>query len=60
MPIKKAVKKIVESLTEPEAPKFNEFGVCIDCQGGDPNCLHNNLVENGQSINCVLCGFKVK
>jgi hypothetical protein len=57
---KKAVKKVAKKSVEPEVnPKFNEFGVCIDCQGGNPDCLHNNLVQTNQGTFCNLCGFKV-
>lgn len=56
---KKAVKKVAKKVVAEEKPQFNEYGVCIDCQGGNPDCLHNNLVETNQGTFCNLCGFKV-
>lgn len=65
MPILKKIKKVVKKVaktedTPVEQPTHNEYGVCIACQAGDPNCHHNNLVQDGQHIFCNLCGFKVK
>jgi len=39
---------------------FNEYGTCIDCQGGFEGCLHNNLSETNEGVVCVTCGIKVK
>lgn len=51
-------KKEVEAVIE-EQPIYNEYGVCINCQGGDPNCHHNNLIQGPEGVYCALCGFKV-
>lgn len=39
-----------------EKAKFNQYGVCIDCQGGFEGCKHNNLVIDGSKTLCALCG----
>lgn len=61
MPLKKAVKKVVKKLTKKkeETPEYNEYGVCIACQGGDPLCHHNNLCEGPDGLSCITCGAKV-
>jgi len=61
MAVKKAVKKVAANIIdtlEPN-PTHNEYGVCIDCQNGNPDCLHNNLVETNGGTFCNLCGYKV-
>lgn len=40
--------------------KYNEFGVCIDCNGGRLDCLCNNFTEvNGQLV-CTVCNKVVE
>lgn len=38
---------------------YNQFGVCLDCNGGDLECHHQNLIDvKGQTI-CANCGIVV-
>lgn len=61
MAIKKVANKVVaEEVTSTVQQIFNEYGVCIDCQGGIEECLHNNLTETNVGTFCVLCGLQVK
>lgn len=54
-------KTIVEELAPVnKGATFNEYGTCIECQGGRVECLHNNLVESLGRISCITCGFIVK
>lgn len=53
---KKAAKKVVETVTD---SKYNKFGVCLDCNGGNPDCLHNNLTEAAGKTYCVTCGMEM-
>lgn len=55
--IKKVSKVTKKAKEEKLAPEFNEFGTCIACQGGNPDCLHTNLAQGpGGSLTCVTCG----
>jgi len=56
---KKTVKKVAKEVLPEETTGFNEFGVCIDCQGGNPDCLHNNLAQTNEGTFCNVCGIKV-
>lgn len=40
--------------------RYNRYGVCLDCNGNNPDCTHNNLTEHQGNIICVLCGFLVE
>lgn len=57
--VKKVVKKVEKLATVAKKAVYNEFGTCIACQDGKVECLHNNLVQNGQDINCLTCGQKM-
>jgi len=39
--------------------RYNKYGVCLDCNGGNPDCTHNNLVEDGGKVSCAMCGLSV-
>jgi len=60
--VKKILKKVVKKVKDAIViePTHNEYGTCIACQGGRTECLHNNQVQDGQSVVCITCGFKVK
>ena len=49
-----------EEVAEKYPSGYNEYRVCISCQGGDPSCHHNNLVQDGQKLSCALCGKDMK
>ena len=55
---KKAASKKVEKAPE-EKPVYNEFGVCINCQGGIEECLHLNLVQREDGTYCKDCGERI-
>lgn len=58
--MKKTIKKKVASkkptVKEKVRRVLNDFGVCLDCNGGREDCLHNNLIEDGGKISCATCG----
>lgn len=57
---KKSAKKVVKAdSTETKGATYNEYGVCIECQGGDPDCHHNNLVATAEGTFCALCGLRI-
>lgn len=39
---------------------YNEFGVCLDCNGWNLECTHNNLVEESGVTKCAMCGLVIK
>lgn len=53
---KKEVKKLAKVEAPTKGATFNKFGTCIECQNGDPNCKHNNLVQDGRILKCATCG----
>jgi len=54
---KTTVKKAPVKKTED--PVYNQYGVCIACQGGSSECFHTNLVDNGGIITCKNCGITI-
>jgi hypothetical protein len=57
---RKVAKKEIFVPVEAEAKKYNEFGVCVSCNGGKEECVHNNLVEHQGHTYCNTCGLVVK
>jgi hypothetical protein len=53
---------MAEKTTDKEVSqeKLNEFGVCIDCNGGRLDCLCNNLTEIEGKLVCTVCGKVVE
>ena len=38
---------------------YNEYGVCLDCNGWNLECEHRNLTEvNGKTV-CTHCGLEI-
>jgi len=38
----------------------NKHGICLDCNGGNPECTHNNIFEEGGLKKCAICGVAVQ
>lgn len=38
---------------------YNQFGVCLDCNGGNLECPHNNMVEQSGKTSCAICGIAI-
>lgn len=38
---------------------YNQYGICLDCNGGSLECKHQNLVEEKGKTVCANCGVIV-